>query len=147
MYAKIPLWQDNRFTTNYFLPNSATGNVDSGSYIGPDGSTANFLSGNYTKADGSSGNLYPGSAPPNTATLDLPTAFSTASGIGSGIAATALGGLATYTTTIPGTTIPATTLSPTILPAKTVAPCNNDPCNYRSTNHHNFHDGYAEGRD
>ncbi|KAI9811055.1 MAG: hypothetical protein M1827_005637 [Pycnora praestabilis] len=138
----IPFCYDN-YTTNFFLPDGSTGNVVSGSYNSADGSQANLLSGNYTFSNGTSGNIYASDegAMPNTATLTLPTPY-TSAGVGSAIPATALGAGATYTTIIPGTTIspttvpgetesalvnsgttiPATTLLPTTVQGTTVAP-------------------------
>lgn len=109
--------RQDKFTTNYFLPGGAQGQIVSGNYTSPDGSKANLLSGDYTLANGASGNIYT-SAPaskPNTATLSVPTQF-TGSGVGGAIASNSLGQLITYTTTIPGTTKPATTIT-----AQTVA--------------------------
>jgi hypothetical protein len=69
------------------------------------------LVGNYTLSNGQSGSIYGTSSPPDTATLALPTPY-TSSGIGSAIPASALGDEATYTTTIPGTTVEGKTLAP-----------------------------------
>ncbi|RDL35868.1 Uncharacterized protein BP5553_06480 [Venustampulla echinocandica] len=113
----IPFCYD-RFTTNFLLPDNSFGTVASGQYSSNNGDQANLLSGDYTLANGQKGNIYADnpSAKPNTATLALPSQF-TASGVGSAIPATALGGLVTltYTTTLPGTTIPGTTVSPTTI--------------------------------
>ena len=110
--------QDN-YTTNYFLPGGALGQITDGNYTAPDGSFANLISGNYTLASGVSGNIYSGSGAspqPNTATLNIPTQY-TAAGSVSAIASTALGEITTYTTTIPGTTIPPSTIA-----AETISP-------------------------
>lgn len=109
--------QDN-YTTNYFLPGGSTGQIVSGSYTSA-GGQANLIDGDYTLADGTKGNIY-GSvdspSKPDTATLPIPTQY-TASGSGSAIAATALGQVATITTTIPGTTV-----EPTTVAEETIAP-------------------------
>ena len=104
--------QDN-YTTNYFFPDGSNGQIVSGNYSTPAGATANLISGDYKLADGTSGNIYSGSQSsdkPNTATLPIPTQY-TAAGSGSAIAATALGQVVTYTTTIPGSTVLPTTVS------------------------------------
>ncbi|MDI1487440.1 MAG: hypothetical protein OHK93_006710 [Ramalina farinacea] len=103
----------DNYTTNYFFPDSSNGQIVSGNYSTPAGATANLISGDYKLADGTSGNIYSGSQSsdkPNTATLPIPTQY-TAAGSGSAIAATALGQVVTYTTTIPGTTVLPTTVS------------------------------------
>jgi hypothetical protein len=75
-------------------------------------------------AAGAGGNIYAsnGAAVPNTATLALPPQF-TATGVGSAVPATALGGLVTltYTTTLPGSVLEATTISPTTIAGTTVS--------------------------
>jgi len=116
----------DKFTTNYFLPGGAYGQIVSGNYT-TSGGQANLLTGNYTLNDGTSGKI----AQPNTATLTLPTQY-TASGVGSAIPVSALGEWTTYTTTIPGSTIPATTSPAHVIPASvvsgsTVAPATTEP--------------------
>ncbi|KAM3065409.1 hypothetical protein ACMFMG_011469 [Clarireedia jacksonii] len=113
----IPFCYD-KFTTNYFLPDNSYGTIVGGSYTSSSGAHANLESGNFTKADGTTGNIYSAdpAAAPNTATLPIPSQY-TASGVGSAIPASALGGVTvTYTTTymastVPATTIPGTTVS------------------------------------
>ncbi|KAF7959353.1 hypothetical protein EAE96_000973 [Botrytis aclada] len=112
----IPFCYD-QFTTNYYLPDDSYGTVVGGSYSSSSGATANLESGDYTDKDGT-GNIYSSNsaAKPNTATLPMPSQF-TASGVGSAIPASVLGGVTvTYTTTLPASTIPATTI-----PATTVS--------------------------
>ncbi|MCJ1227957.1 hypothetical protein MMC12_004616 [Toensbergia leucococca] len=112
----LPFCYDN-YTTNYFLPDGSSGNIVAGSYTSND-STANLLSGDYTLANGTAGNIYGSdSSPskPNTATLTLPTVY-TSAGVGSAIPLSALGEIATFTTTIPGTTV-----QPTTVPAQTIS--------------------------
>ncbi|KAI9876323.1 MAG: hypothetical protein M1830_006763 [Pleopsidium flavum] len=111
----VPFCYD-KFTTNFFLPDGSYGTITTGNYSSADGSAANLLSGNYTLANGTLGNVYTGNeaAKPNTATLSMPTPY-TSAGVGSAIPASILGGEATYTTTIPGTTV-----EPTTIPAQTV---------------------------
>ncbi|KAL8689771.1 MAG: hypothetical protein Q9218_004626, partial [Villophora microphyllina] len=109
--------QDN-YTTNYFLPGGATGQIVSGAYTSTEG-TANLLDGDFTKSDGTKGNVYGAEdspSKPNTATLAIPSQY-TASGSISAIPATALGQVATITTTIPGTTV-----EPTTVAAQTLTP-------------------------
>ncbi|KAL8655932.1 MAG: hypothetical protein Q9210_000570 [Variospora velana] len=114
----LPFCYDN-YTTNYFLPGGTTGQIVSGNYNATDGQ-ANLVRGDYTRfEDGTTGNIY-GSADspdrPNTSTLPIPTQY-TAAGSGTAIAASALGQVATVTTTIPGTTVEPSTVAP-----ETVAP-------------------------
>lgn len=119
--------QDN-YTTNFFLPGGAYGQIVSGEYNGTNG-VANLVSGQFNLTDGTTGNIYgsPESPDrPNTSTLPIPTQY-TAAGSGSAIAATALGQVLTITTTIPGTTVEPSTVSPeTVAPSisgtSTVAP-------------------------
>ncbi|RAL66855.1 hypothetical protein DID88_007637 [Monilinia fructigena] len=92
--------------------NDSYGTVVGGSYTSSSGATANLETGDYTSKDGTTGNIYSGNeaAKPSTATLPMPSQF-TASGVGSAIPASVLGGVTiTYTTTLPASTIPATTI-------------------------------------
>ncbi|KAL8917505.1 MAG: hypothetical protein Q9208_007910 [Pyrenodesmia sp. 3 TL-2023] len=124
---KEPFCYDN-YTTNFFLPGGAYGQIVSGDYNGTNG-VANLVTGQFNLTDGTTGNIYgsPESPDrPNTSTLPIPTQY-TAAGSGSAIAATALGQVLTITTTIPGTTIepstlPPETLAPSISGTRTVAP-------------------------
>ncbi|PQE20120.1 hypothetical protein CJF30_00001418 [Rutstroemia sp. NJR-2017a BBW] len=110
----LPFCYD-QFTTNYFLPDNSYGTLVGGSYTSSSGAHADLASGNFTKADGTTGNIYsadPGSAP-NTATLPIPSQY-TASGVGSAIPASALGGVTvTYTTTYSASTVLGTTVQGT----------------------------------
>ncbi|KAL8819741.1 MAG: hypothetical protein Q9223_001898 [Gallowayella weberi] len=95
----------------------STGQIVSGSYTSATGQ-ANLIDGEYTLADGTKGNIYGSQdspSKPDTATLAIPTQY-TASGSGSAIAATALGQVATITTTIPGTTVAPSTVAEETLP-------------------------------
>ncbi|KAI9672875.1 MAG: hypothetical protein M1829_004425 [Trizodia sp. TS-e1964] len=121
----IPFCYDP-FTTNFYLPDNSYGTVINGSYHAADGSDADLLTGAYTLSNGVKGNLYNGNQllKPNTASLTLPTPF-TSKGVGSAIPASALGGGATYTTTITttsvsATTVPATVISGSTIPATTI---------------------------
>lgn len=116
-----PRSQD-KFTTNFYLPDGSYGSTITGNYSSPDGSAANLVSGNYTLANGTVGNLYGGNdaARPNTSTLSMPTPY-TSAGVGSAIPASALGGEATYTTTIPGTTVEPTTVAPQTVAASVIS--------------------------
>ncbi|KAL8947022.1 MAG: hypothetical protein Q9222_006652 [Ikaeria aurantiellina] len=113
----LPFCYDN-YTTNYFLPGGAHGQIVSGEFTSDSGQ-ANLVSGDFTLSDGTKGNVY-GSEDspdkPNTSTLPIPTQY-TASGSISAIAATALGEVITITTTIPGTTV-----EPSTVAAETIAP-------------------------
>ncbi|MCJ1382466.1 hypothetical protein MMC17_005579 [Xylographa soralifera] len=129
----IPFCYD-RFTTNFFLPDGSYGTIDSGSYTTSDSSNANLLTGQYTLSNGTTGNIY-GSANspevPNTSTLTLPTPF-TSSGVGSAIPASDLGGLATYTITVPASTVqpmtvPPEIISPVVLGSTTIPTVTTDP--------------------
>ncbi|KAL8775559.1 MAG: hypothetical protein Q9209_000055 [Squamulea sp. 1 TL-2023] len=98
---------------------SSTGQIVSGAYSPATGGQANLIDGDYTLADGTKGNIYGSEdspSKPDTATLPIPTQY-TASGSDSAIAATALGQVATITTTIPGTTV-----EPSVVSEETVAP-------------------------
>ena len=108
----------DRFTTNFFLPDGSYGNIVSGNYTSAQGGIANLITGNYTLSAGQAGNIYSSvpSAKPNTATLAIPTPW-TSSGIGTAISASRVGQLATYTTTIPGTVI-----APSAVTAQTITP-------------------------
>ncbi|KAL8842885.1 MAG: hypothetical protein Q9170_000289 [Blastenia crenularia] len=128
----LPFCYDN-YTTNYFLPGGATGQIVSGDFSSTSGQ-ANLVSGDYTLADGTKGNVY-GSEDspdkPNTSTLPIPTQY-TASGSGSAIPATALGQVVTVTTTFPGTTVEASTvapetISPSISGSSTIVPASTKP--------------------
>ncbi|ESZ99591.1 hypothetical protein SBOR_0002 [Sclerotinia borealis F-4128] len=112
----IPFCYD-QFTTNYYLSDDSYGTVVGGSYTSSSGATANLETGDYTNEDETTGNIYSSNeaAKPNTATLPMPSQF-TASGVGSAIPASALGGVTiTYTTTLPASTIPATTIPATTI--------------------------------
>ncbi|KAI9642300.1 hypothetical protein NHQ30_009102 [Ciborinia camelliae] len=118
----IPFCYD-QFTTNYYLPDDSYGTVVGGAYTSSSGATANLETGDYTNKDGTTGNIYSSNeaAKPNTATLPMPSQF-TASGVGSAIPASDLGGLTiTYTTTLPASTIPATTIPATTIPESVLA--------------------------
>ncbi|MCJ1323318.1 hypothetical protein MMC15_008674 [Xylographa vitiligo] len=129
----IPFCYD-RFTTNFYLPDGSYGTIDSGSYTTSDGSNADLLTGKYTLSNGTTDNIYGStnsSEVPNTSTLTLPTPF-TSSGVGSAIPASELGGLATYTVTVPASTIQPTTLppeviSPVVLGSTTIPTATTDP--------------------
>ncbi|MCJ1359895.1 MAG: hypothetical protein MMC33_009898 [Icmadophila ericetorum] len=102
------------FTTNFFLPDSSYGTIDSGTYTpssASGGGTCNLITGAYTLGSGASGNIYSAdpAASPNTATLNLPTPY-TSAGVGTPIPAGGLGEVETFTITIPGTTIIPTTI-------------------------------------
>ncbi|MCJ1417554.1 hypothetical protein MMC32_003898 [Xylographa parallela] len=129
----VPFCYD-RFTTNFYLPDGSYGTIDSGSYTTSDSSSADLLTGQYTLSNGTTGNVY-GSASspevPNTSTLTLPTPF-TSSGVGSAIPASDLGGLATYTVTVPAstvqpTTVPPEVISPVVLGSTTIPTATTDP--------------------
>ncbi|KAH6673373.1 hypothetical protein B0J14DRAFT_430731, partial [Halenospora varia] len=119
----LPFCYD-RFTTNFLLPDGSYGTVATGSYTSSGGDTANLETGNYTLTNGQTGNIYSSNAAakPNTATIVLPSQY-TASGVGSAIPATALGGFVTltYTTTLSASTVSATTVQPTTLPGSVVS--------------------------
>ncbi|KAL8941425.1 MAG: hypothetical protein Q9211_001834 [Gyalolechia sp. 1 TL-2023] len=116
----LPFCYDN-YTTNYFLPGGATGQIVSGDFSSA-GGQANLISGDYTLTGGTTGNVY-GSEDsperPNTSTLPIPPQY-TASGPGTVIAATALGQVITVTSTLPGTTIEPSTVEPTTVGPSTV---------------------------
>jgi hypothetical protein len=128
---QLPFCYD-QFTTNYYLPDGSYGTVVGGAYTSAAGDTANLETGNYTLISGQTGNIYSNNpaAKPNTATLPLPSQF-TASGVGTAIPASALGGkvTVTYTTTILGSTIPASTIRPTTVPGAVIF----EPILYPST--------------
>ncbi|KAJ9211698.1 hypothetical protein DTO166G4_6705 [Paecilomyces variotii] len=110
---QVPFCWD-RFTTNVYFADGWYGSIANGNFTSPSGRRVNLITGEY--ADGS-GNIYSANlgARPNTATMDLPTPW-TSKGVGSAIPASILGAPATYTVTIPGTTRPES-----IIPAETVA--------------------------
>lgn len=99
------LLQD-RFTTNYYLPDNSYGSITTGLYFTPNRDTVNLILGNYTLSSGDTGNIYSSSpdSKPNLSTLLLPSQF-TASGEGTAIPGSELGappGPATATITGPG---------------------------------------------
>jgi len=117
----IPFCYDP-FTTNFFLPDASYGTVSTGAYTSPSGSKANLETGNYTLASGQTGNIYSSNPAeiPNTSTLPIPTPF-TASGVGSAIPASALGGVTvTYTTTVSSTIQTAITIPPSTVLGSTI---------------------------
>ncbi|EAS37529.1 uncharacterized protein CIMG_02883 [Coccidioides immitis RS] len=92
----------DRFTTNFFFPDSSHGSITTGIYVTPSQDTVNLILGNYTLSSGERGNIYsssPGSKP-NLSTLHLPSQF-TASGEGTAIPGSELGAPA-ETATGPG---------------------------------------------
>ncbi|WEW62027.1 hypothetical protein PRK78_007527 [Emydomyces testavorans] len=93
----------DRFTTNYYLPDSSHGSITTGLYTTPSQDTVNLILGNYTLSSGTTGNIY-SSAPdskPNPSTLHLPSPF-TAKGDGTAIPGSELGAPA-RTVTVTGT--------------------------------------------
>ncbi|TVY18203.1 hypothetical protein LARI1_G003124 [Lachnellula arida] len=113
----LPFCYD-KFTTNFFLPDTSFGTLSLGTYTSRLGDFANLQTGDYTLTNGTKGNIYSDSpsAKPDFSTLVIPTQF-TASGVGPVIPASALGGevTITYVTTLPGSTVPATTIPPSTL--------------------------------
>lgn len=87
----------DKFTTNFFLPDGSYGSIVLGDYTAPDGARANLLTGTYVLANGTSGNIYAENMDdkPDTATLPMPTPW-TSEGVGGPIAASTLGGFQTY---------------------------------------------------
>lgn len=134
----IPFCYD-KFTTNYHLPDGSYGTIFGGSYTSPGGDTADLVNGVYTLADGQTGDIYSSVAPPDTATLPIPSQFQ-GTGVGSAIPLSSLGFQLTATitqtiaattiaaTTIPGSTLAATTQSSlTTIPSTTTATISNLP--------------------
>lgn len=112
--TQLTISQD-KFTTDFSLPDGSYGVIVDGNYTASDGSTANLLTGNYTLANGKTGNVYSSPAEkPNTSTLTLPTPY-TSAGVGSAIPASNLGAVVTYTVTIPASTIQPTTILPQVI--------------------------------
>ncbi|KAL3421126.1 hypothetical protein PVAG01_07571 [Phlyctema vagabunda] len=113
----IPFCYD-KFTTNYHLSDGSYGTIFDASYSSAQGDVANLANGVYTLADGKTGDIFSNVAPPDTATLAMPSQFQ-GSGIGGPIPAGALGFqiITTITSTIPATTVLATTFTPTTIPA------------------------------
>jgi hypothetical protein len=114
----LPFCYD-KFTTNFFLPDTSFGTLNLGTYTTRSGDFASLQTGEYTLANGTHGNIYSNnpSAKPDTSTLPIPTQF-TASGVGPVISASALGGevTITYVTTLPGSSVPGTTVPASTLP-------------------------------
>ena len=119
----VPLCYD-RFTTNFLLPDGGCGALDDGgTYRAADGSVAFLANGSFAAAPAkSTGNLYGDVAEaPDAATLPpAPTPY-TGTGVGSAIPVTALGGRATYTTTVlvPVTTVPPSTVGGSVVEGTT----------------------------
>ena len=82
----------DKFTTNFFLPDGSYGSIVRGEYVTSDGSRVDVLTGAYTLNNGSSGNIYDQDAvaKPNAGELPLPTPY-TSRGVGNPIAASTLG--------------------------------------------------------
>jgi hypothetical protein len=114
----IPFCYD-KFTTDYFLPDGSFGEIYGAKYISGSGDVANLLTGYYKLLNGTQGNIYSqnSSSKHDTATLPMPTQF-TASGVGSAIPASVLGGEVklTFTTILPGSTMPPTVIPPSTIP-------------------------------
>lgn len=114
----LPFCYD-RFTTNYYLPDTSFGTLSMGTYNSRLGDAANLTSGDFVLKNGTHGNIYASnpSLKPDASTLPLPTQF-TASGVGPAIPASALGGevTVTYVTTLPGSTVAATTRPESTVP-------------------------------
>lgn len=104
----------DRFTTNVYFADGWYGSIANGNFRSPSGRQVNLITGEYE--DGTR-NIYAADlgARPNTATMDLPTPW-TSKGVGSAIPASILGAPATYTITVPGTT-----RAGSIIPAETIA--------------------------
>ncbi|TVY41850.1 hypothetical protein LOCC1_G004837 [Lachnellula occidentalis] len=113
----LPFCYD-KFTTNFFLPDTSFGTLNLGTYTSRLGDFANLKTGDYTLTNGTKGNIYSAnpSAKPDTSTLAIPTQF-TAAGVGPVIPASALGGevTITYVTTLPDSIVPATTTPPSTI--------------------------------
>jgi hypothetical protein len=121
--------KQDKFTTNFFLPDGTLGNIASGIYnTSTPGKTVNLITGDVS-GPGGGANLYANdpSKKPNTSTLPIPPVY-TASGDGSGaipVASLGVGGLgsggadaATARVTGP-TTIAAVTVLPSTVSAFT----------------------------
>ena len=112
-------WQD-RFTTNYYMPDGSYGNIVSGIYTLASGKV-NLLTGNFTLySSGRSGDLYGAGQSPQTSTLPMPTPW-TSTGEGTAIPASEVGetsnytassSMASHTTTLPVSDVPTFTSNP-----------------------------------
>jgi hypothetical protein len=82
--------RQDRFTTNYFLPDDSYGNVASGNYTLVSGEM-NLITGAYTRLPSqTTGNIYGVGEPPNTSMLSIPTPW-TSKGVGIAIPASEVG--------------------------------------------------------
>jgi hypothetical protein len=109
--------EQDKFTTNYYLPDGTYGTLNGGIYHGT-GGDVNLITGNISAG----GNIYASdpAEQPNTAALNIPPLY-TSSGVGSAIPVSALGTAGFYTTRVTGaTTIPPLTIEGTTLPATTI---------------------------
>jgi hypothetical protein len=86
----------DKFTTNYALPDGSYGTINGGSYTDT-GGTANLITGNETNG----GNIYANdpAAAPNTAMIDVSAQY-TSSGVGSAIPVIDLGTAGFYVTKV-----------------------------------------------
>ncbi|TVY51242.1 hypothetical protein LCER1_G006265 [Lachnellula cervina] len=109
----LPFCYD-KFTTNFYLPDTSFGTLSLGTYTSCLGDFSDLKTGDYTLKNGTKGNIYSDnpSAKPDTSTLVLPTQF-TSSGVGPAIPASALGGAMTWST-LSATTIPPSTRSESV---------------------------------
>lgn len=108
--AEAKKTSQDRFTTDYFLPDDSYGSIITGNYTTLTGDHANLITGDFELANGQTGNIYQGDtiAEPNTSTLVLPTPY-TSSGVGSAIPASVVGSpLSFMSSSLPLPTLPTT---------------------------------------
>jgi hypothetical protein len=87
----------DRFTTNFYLPDTSYGNIFTGHYSASSGAIANLVSGDISLPNGETRNIYSDSpqAKPVTSLLPVPTPW-TSIGVGTAIPDSELGAEPTY---------------------------------------------------
>ena len=114
------IYLQDRFTTDFFLPDGSYGTLVTGNYTSGSGDQVNLITGDFHAVSGEAGNIYCSNplAQPNTASLSMPTPW-TSKGIGTAIPASQLGGQSAHTTLVSGsrnaTVLPSYTIPPTSL--------------------------------
>jgi hypothetical protein len=114
----------DRFTTDFFLPDGSYGNVFTGYYSSSSGAIANLVSGDIALPNGQAGNIYSDTpqAKPVTSVLPVPTPW-TSAGVGSAIPNSELGTQPTYSSTAAGAPVtPTHSLSFPSLTSTTAGP-------------------------
>ena len=100
------IFTQDRFTTNFFLPDGSYGNIFTGYYSSSSGAIANLVSGDIALPNGRTANIYSDApqARPVTSLLAVPTPW-TSKGLGTAIPVSDLGAAPSYATVPAETTV------------------------------------------